>query len=150
MQWAGAQPRGGQGGNWPPLKFTLFLPIFDSSVIKLEILFLLCHPNTGGSPVNEVAWVQKKVSGDKTKRQQHESQWTHQGNAWQDDSSFPKPGRKGIFQKIMIQNRLPKIMRVSKEGKKVETMTRPSVLPDLNQTKDICYTCILHTGMFLP
>lgn len=50
----------------------------------------------------------------------------------------------------MIQNRLPKIMRVSKEGKKVETMTRPSVLPDLNQTKDIRYTCILHTGMFLP
>lgn len=65
-------------------------------------------------------------------------------------TSFPKPGRKGIFQKIMIQNRLPKIMRVSKEGKKVETMTRPSVLPDLNQTKDICYTRILHTGMFLP
>lgn len=105
---------------------------------------------SGGAPVNVVASVQKKVSGDKTKRQQHESQWTHQGNAWQDDSSFPKPGRKGIFQKIMIQNRLPKIMRVSKEGKKVETMTRPSVLPDLNQTKDICYTRILHTGMFLP
>lgn len=51
---------------------------------------------------------------------------------------------------IMIRNKLPRIMRVSKEGKKVETMTRPSVLPDLNQTKDICYTCILHAEDFLP
>lgn len=48
---------------------------------------------SGGSPVNEVAWVQKKVLGDKTKRQQHESQWTHQGNAWQDDK-FPKAWQK--------------------------------------------------------